>query len=248
MLIEQIASGPAWSPATQAGHTYRANCSRLGSLVRVAVRSVSQSANEVYRSLYIEPARPLSSEQLKAHAELADAADGTFLLHEWAAVMLVTFAETYLQDVLVECAKADASLLGEAKPVATFEAVNSSCSLDELREEMLYQWARTFVDDGGPTRWMGRLERMGVSTSKDNLRVIEELWGVRHLSVHRAGVVSADFSRRYPSRASRAGERIILNHPEVIAYFEAVHGMLRPIDEAFAARIHAKSQSRAGAV
>jgi hypothetical protein len=128
---------------------------------------------------------------------------------EWSLVILATCVETYLQDVLALCACIDPRLMGDARPSATYEEVVTANSIENLAHEVRAKWARNWVDDGGPQRWIARLERMGVRGYSADLSFrLESLWGIRHLVVHRAGIVTAEFVRRHPSVQVHVGERI----------------------------------------
>jgi hypothetical protein len=175
--------------------------------------------------------------------------EGTKLMHEWQIVMAITFAETFLHDVLVECAQVDPTVLGEAQPTTSFSEVSVAESLEALKHEMFSKWARSFVDDGGPTKWTRRLTVLGVRGLPTELRELEEAWGIRHSIVHRAGVVSTDFARRHPSLKGEVGEHIDLSAPQVIRYVELIDQFVLPIDASFAARFVARgAATRAPAV
>jgi len=163
--------------------------------------------------------------------------EGTTLLHEWQVVMAVTFAETFLHDVLVECAAADPTLVARSELSAAYEEVASAESLDALKLSMYSKWARSFVDDGGPRRWSERLTRMGVRNLPVDVTRLEEAWGVRHVIVHRAGVVSSDFVRRHPNFGAKPGQHVTLTPTQVIGYVELIDAFVRPIDASFAERI-----------
>jgi hypothetical protein len=152
----------------------------------------------------------------KFHVHLA-------LYLEWQCVMGVTFTETYLQDALVHFAGLDSDLMEESGQQASYADILSAATLEELAVEMRVRWARNFVDGGGPTKWLQRLQKMGASNLRDfKIEPMEELWGIRHLIIHRAGKVSRDFQRRHPRFSLSVGEHIKLSHEMLAVYFEAI--------------------------
>ena len=81
----------------------------------------------------------------------------------WQVVMLVTCAEAYLQDLLSAAASVGPELMSESQQVAPYAEVIAANSLDELANELRARWARRWLSDGGPTRWISRLKKMGMS-------------------------------------------------------------------------------------
>lgn len=75
----------------------------------------------------------------------------------WQVVMLVTCVEAYLQDLLAIAASVDPKVMDETQQVAPYAEVISATSLDELASELRARWARRWLSDGGPTRWISRL-------------------------------------------------------------------------------------------
>jgi hypothetical protein len=155
---------------------------------------------------------------------------------EWSTVILATCVETYLQDVLVFCAGLDSKLMGDARQTATYEEITAARSTEELAEQMRAKWARNWVDDGGPARWVDRLKRMGARGYTESLPgLLEVLWGMRHVVVHRAGRITPDFVRRHPQLGVAAGERFNLRD-ELPPYFNGVIEFVRITDEFFVQR------------
>lgn len=154
----------------------------------------------------------------------------------WQVVMLVTCAEAYLQDLLAIAARIDPKLMDKSQQVAPYADVISSTSLDELASEMRARWARGWLSDGGPTRWISRLGKMGArGYSKGLATRLELIWGIRHVVVHAAGVASADFVRRHPGIAA-AGGRVWVGTKEFGEYVESAKGFLEPTERFFVRR------------
>jgi hypothetical protein len=101
----------------------------------------------------------LASERYKRSRQTRDERIGTVTLLQ--VVMLVTCVEAYLQDLLAISARVDPKLMDETQQVAPYADVISATSLDELASELRDRWARKWLSDGGPTRWISRLKRMG---------------------------------------------------------------------------------------
>ena len=84
-------------------------------------------------------------------------------VYEWIPVLTVTIVETYLKDVLIYAASMDTSIMESSEqsaPSASYAEVMRAGSVEGLTKELRSQWARNFVDRGGPTRWIERLAKM----------------------------------------------------------------------------------------
>jgi len=137
--------------------------------------------------------------------------------------MLVTATEAYLQDALAFAAERDTRLMKDSELSATYEQITSAQSLEDLAGELRDRWARGFVDKGGPRSWKLRLERMGARGYVDGVEeLLETLWGLRHIIVHRAGIATVDFVRRHPSFDAKRGERVKLNRNQMLPYLDAI--------------------------
>lgn len=132
------------------------------------------------------------------------------LMWMWRPVLLVTFAETYLQDVLVEAARFDPSLMEESEQQASYDDVQKARSLRSLSHGLRMRWARNFVD-GGPTKLSARFTKMGArSYDPGDIERLEQLWGMRHVVVHRSGFATAEFVARHPSLGATVGRRVAI--------------------------------------
>jgi hypothetical protein len=174
---------------------------------------------------------------------------GTALL--WQVVMLVTCVEAYLQDVLSAAASVDPVFMRESEQCANYSDVIAANSLPELANDLRARWARGWLSDGGPTRWIDRLGRMGARGYPDGLAPrLELIWGIRHAVVHAAGVATADFVRRHPGVVKAAGDRLRVGNKDHLTFIEAVDGFVTPTDRYFLARypslLAPASEERAG--
>src|SRR5260370_28844440 len=81
----------------------------------------------------------------------------------WQVVMMVTCVEAYLQDVLSTAASVDPELMSKSEQVARYADVIAAASLEALANKLRVRWARGWLSDGGPTRWISRLWKMGAT-------------------------------------------------------------------------------------
>jgi hypothetical protein len=155
----------------------------------------------------------------------------------WQVVMLVTCVEAYLQDVLTTAACIDPELMRESEQRALYADVIGAASLETLANELRARWARSWLSDGGPTRWIVRLGKMGARDYPADLGPrLERFWGIRHVVVHAAGVATADFVKRHPGVVKAAGDRVRVNHHDYKKFLEAVRDFLDPTDGFFLTR------------
>jgi hypothetical protein len=155
----------------------------------------------------------------------------------WQVVMLVTCIEAYLQDLLVAAASADPEFMRKSQQVAPYADVVSATSLDDLANELRRRWAHGWLSDGGPTRWISGLHKMGARGYSVGLaHRLELIWGIRHVTVHTAGVATADFLKRHPSAAGAVGDRVRVSSGQFKAFLEATHDFLEPTERYFLAR------------
>ena len=155
----------------------------------------------------------------------------------WQVVILVTCVEAYLQDVLSAAASADPNLIGKSEPAAPYADVVSAPSLEVLAGNLRARWARGWLNSGGPTRWIERLLQLGARGYPDDLATrLEQIWGIRHVVVHSAGIATADFVRLHPDVAARPGERIRISHGGFRPFLVAVEEFLEPTERFFITR------------
>jgi len=162
----------------------------------------------------------------------------------WQVVMLVTCIEAYLQDVLVDAATVDAAFMSKSEQVAPYVDVVAATSLDELANEMRRRWARGWLSDGGPKDWLPRLHRMGARGYAVGLAPrLELIWGIRHVTVHTAGVATADFLQRHPGAAKAVGDRVKVSLPQFKVYLAAVREFLETTENSFSRDAHRCARS-----
>jgi hypothetical protein len=163
--------------------------------------------------------------------------EGFQTITRWQVVMLVTCVEAYLQDVLTAAASVDPELMSKSEQRAPYADVITAASLEALANDLRARWARGWLSDGGPSRWISRLGKMGARGYPDDLGPrLERFWGIRHVVVHAAGVATADFVKRHPGVVGAAGNRVRVNHHDLKKFIEAVRDFIEPTDGFFLAR------------
>jgi hypothetical protein len=162
---------------------------------------------------------------------------GLLTIHLWIPVILVTIVEAYLKDVNIFAAKVDPAIMESSEQSVTYAEVVRSQSIEELTEEMQSRWARKFVDDGGPNRWIDKLTRMGARDyDSQAASEMETLWGVRHVIVHSAGVATPDFVRRHPDFGAKVGESIVIRSDQLIEWISVISHFVDVTDFYFVKR------------
>lgn len=155
----------------------------------------------------------------------------------WQVVMLVTCVEAYFQDVLCAAAKVDPELMSKSEQAAAYAEVIAAISLDALADDLRARWARGWLSDGGPTRWISRLERIGARGYQAGLAArLELIWGIRHAVVHAAGAATADFVKCHPGVVKKAGDRIRVSSGDFGSFLDAAKGFMEPTDQFFLSR------------
>jgi hypothetical protein len=152
-------------------------------------------------------------------------------LNNWQLVMMVTFVETYLQDVLSDAAKEDASIIKDSKISASYEEVISSSSLEALADDIRYKWASRNFITCGPTKWIERLRQMGAKNLSSVLaKPMEEIWGIRHLIVHNSGIVTREFIRIHPHCKSKVGNEYNVSSKSINRYCTVLYTFIIQTD------------------
>ena len=155
----------------------------------------------------------------------------------WQVVMLVTCAEAYLQDLLSAAAGAGPELMRKSEQQALYADVVAAGSIGELANSMRVRWARAWLNEGGPKRWIVRLEKMGARNYPVGLASrLELIWGIRHTVVHAAGIAGQDFVKRHPGVVATSGSRLHVSSKDFGSILLAVRSFLEPTEAFFVAR------------
>jgi hypothetical protein len=151
--------------------------------------------------------------------------------------MLVTCVETYLQDVLAAVASVDPDLMSTSQQRVPYADVVKATSLDALVDEMRARWARAWLRKGGPTYWKSRLEKMGAREYPANLGPrLEQIWAIRHLVVHAAGIANTAFVKRHPGWVDAAGHRVRINSNALGRFVDTITVFMKATETFFVAR------------
>lgn len=155
----------------------------------------------------------------------------------WTVVMMVTCVEAYLQDLLTAAARVDPNLMCKSEQSALYADIIAASSLESLANELRRRWAQNWLNDGGPTRWISRLTKMGVRRYPSNLAPqLERFWGIRHIVVHAAGVATADFVRRHPGMVKAAGDHLPAKYCDLGLFLKIMMEFVKPTESFFLAR------------
>ena len=153
-----------------------------------ALRLRGANAKEDAIRLLTEAQAEMARFQTDLQKEVASIDEARQTLSRCIAVMLVTFVETYLQDVMSEVARNEPAIMNNTQQASEYEDVINSANIAELAEELRSRCARRFTDDGGPAKWASRLAKRGAGEyDRDAVATMERLWGVRHVVIHNAG-------------------------------------------------------------
>jgi hypothetical protein len=127
--------------------------------------------------------------------------------------------------------------MSKSEQRAPYADVITAASLEALANDLRARWARGWLSDGGPSRWISRLGKMGARGYPDDLGSrLERFWGIRHVVVHAAGVATADFVKRHPGVVGVAGNRVRVNSHDFLRFVLAVRDFIEPTDGFFLAR------------
>jgi hypothetical protein len=158
-------------------------------------------------------------------------------VQQWVPVILVTFTEAYLQDVLAYLASIDSSVMERSEQSAKYTDVLAAESIGSLAGTLRERWARGVVDEGGPPKWISRFEKMGARGYRSNLGTeMDLLWGVRHVVVHAAGFATQDFIRRHPELGLAVRERIRVDGVQIGEWLDEVTEFVDTTDKYIVAR------------
>jgi hypothetical protein len=130
-------------------------------------------------------------------------------MYDWMLVMMVTFAEAYLQNVLVLLETSYPAWMGTKEKLVSGRDVLKSEGLDPekqwraLMTIIRQRWAEHFLRNP-PTQWIARLEKFGATGYQAGLgEQMATIWNRRHAIVHSVEVIqtqSDDLLRSGPSR------------------------------------------------
>ena len=254
MAKRAISPTPVPTPHTKAWLSYEQNLDSIAHMLKLSHREVVLMGAQVTRANRV--VLTIAKERSDIATKLGQAKlvrslnrlsrflkilkvrrEGFQTITLWQVVMLVTCVEAYLQDVLTAAASVDPELMSKSEQLAPYADVISATSLEALANDLRARWARGWLSDGGPTRWISRLGKMGARGYPDGVGPrLELIWGIRHVVVHAAGVATADFVKRHPGMVAAAGNRVRANSHDLQKFFDAIRGFMDPTEAFFLAR------------
>lgn len=240
MTMRAISTTPVTTPHTKAWLAFEQNLDSIGHMLNMGLNEIKVANAECTRlTAYLSKHRDFTNKatekklicSLNAMKKRFDRFNTANL---WQVVMLVTCVEAYLQDLLSAAASVSPELMRESQQHAPYADVIAAKSLDELANELRARWARGWLSDGGPTRWLSRLKKMGArGYPKDLAPRLEQIWGIRHAVVHAAGVTNADFVKRHLGVVKTAGDRLCVSTRKYQAFIHAVTDLMNPTEQFF---------------
>jgi hypothetical protein len=173
--------------------------------------------------------RAVTREEWVREVEVQIRTDTVWL--QWVSVFIVTLVEAYLQDVLAFAASARPEIIGKQRPTIGLADLAGLETADEVRRELLDKWARDFVSDGGPKRWCERLNGMlGTGVATDDISLLEELWGVRHVTVHSSGFATREFIRNHPGYDATLDSAVEVTEDRMQRWLSVIQSFMDEID------------------
>ena len=124
----------------------------------------------------------------------------------WQVAMRVSAVEVYLQDALTFLALYEPEFIKSrgSKQEWDYDLVRTASDNENAMWIFCDRWARSFIGEGGPTRWGKSMEKSGLGTFNDSdIDSLEVMWGYRHMRVHHNGRFTREFVARHPQEAKR---------------------------------------------
>jgi hypothetical protein len=148
----------------------------------------------------------------------------------WIIVMLISFLEAFLEDVLAEIASRNPKVIkSEGMPVQTIIAAKS---LEELKSEIRSNWAHDALRPNGPNRWYRTLRDMGAKKiDQQVITEVQHLWDTRNLIVHARGIADKSYSKKYASRGAKFGVEYNVNMASLKGWLPHVGALVEWADE-----------------
>jgi hypothetical protein len=150
--------------------------------------------------------------------------------NRWVAVMLVSYLEGYLEDVLAGIALKHSGVIKKVDlQTARLFQVDS---IQELRAEVARSWAHDALRPNGPSTWRRTLrDALGAPKIDDvTIDTIQHLWDTRNLIVHARCVADVPYAKKYSKRGAQAGVAVQVDLKSLQVWLEAMAKFVNWID------------------
>jgi hypothetical protein len=192
---------------------------------RMRTEEIQQAGKRLSRSIEKEKSGPkVNVKRLMRSVEKFGAESDKWLAfyrpaNRWMAVMLVTYFESYLEDILIEIAKRNPLLIKNVD--LDVRNVFEAGSIDELRDDVRRQWAHNALRPDGPKQWYRALKDRGAPEFDEAaMRELQHMWDTRNLIVHGKCLVDAVYARKYADKGAKRGERVKVTSHLIKQWFE----------------------------
>ena len=205
---------------------------------RMGVDGVDQAAKKLKKSIEKEMASvpEINVKRLNRSVQAFGKANKKWLAfyrpaNRWIAVMLVTFLEGYLEDVLIEMARKNPQLVKEV--AIDTQSVFQIASIEELRDEVRRQWAHNELRPDGPRRWYRAIKDKGAKPLDQSIiHEMQHLWDTRNLIVHGKGIIDAPYATKYSDRRGvQRGQQVGAGSAAVKVWLERISKFVDWADE-----------------
>jgi hypothetical protein len=128
----------------------------------------------------------------------------------WVVVMLISFLEGFMEDILVEIALKNPKIVkGDEVPVRAIVTANS---LEELKRDVRRNWAHDALRPNGPEKWRRTLSDLGAPTiDQKAIAETQYLWDTRNLIVHSRCIADKTYAIKYANRGAKFGVEVNVN-------------------------------------
>ena len=165
----------------ESGKTYAFNpvndaMDKLKGLVSAGRQIPEANANDAFTGAMT------ALEEVRHYVELL-----TFL-RDWMLVMIVAFAEAYLENILTLLVKRNPAWVDDLKLKVSYAELTASASLAGGMETISNRWQRSWVTNilrDKPPQWITRLEKLGAHGYRTGLPAdMTSVWDKGHAIIH----------------------------------------------------------------
>jgi hypothetical protein len=209
----------------------------LAFMERIRTDELNQAAKRLKKSIEKETASipKINVKRLTRSVEAYGQANEKWLAfyrpaNRWMTVMLVTFLEGYLEDVLIEIARKNPQLVKDVAIDA--RSVFQIASIEELRDEVRRQWAHNELRPDGPRRWYRAIKDRGAKQLDQSIiHEMQHLWDTRNLIVHGKGIIDASYAAKYSDRGAKRGQQVGVGTAAIQRWLERISKFVDWVDE-----------------